>query len=103
VTEYVSINCLHSMYQLHQPGTPCVKIISDKETGSMLTSTAFLIIDGIKSDILVFREKARLSHDLHLLSFDGHLRKYCEILCTTAIILKQLVLWQGLAVKRSTN
>jgi hypothetical protein len=37
----------------------------------------------------MFKGKGKLSHDLYLLLFEGHLRKYNRIICATAFTLKQ--------------
>jgi hypothetical protein len=46
-------------------------------------------VHDIKCYIPVFRGTNRLSFDLHLCSFSGHLRKYCGFLCVTASAIKQ--------------
>lgn len=46
-----------------------------KGLGSFSTSTVFLSIDGIPSDILMFVRKGGLSHETFLFIFESHSTK----------------------------
>jgi hypothetical protein len=48
-------------------------------------SMAFLSVDGIRCDVMMFRSCNKPSHCHHVWSLKGNLRKYCQFFCASCI------------------